>query len=142
MIKVVLTHSKAKAPIRSNAQAAGLDLHADISVDIPPGKSALVPCGFKMAIPDGYVGLIWARSKLAAKMGLQSGAGVVDSDYRGEVHVLLFNHSDKTQEIRVGDRIAQMLIQKVDLWEPEIVDSLEDTLRGCEGITSSELRLR
>ena len=88
-----------------------------------------------MAIPTGMVGLIWPRSKLAAKMGLDILAGVIDSDYRGEIMVSLLNTSDKIVELRKGDKCAQMIIQKHYSNLPlELADNLDDTSRGNAGI--------
>ena len=97
-------------PSQSTAGSGGLDLYARESVTVPTGGRDLIPVGFSVAIPDGYVGLVWPRSGKAVKEGLDTGAGVIDSDYRGEVHVLLFNHSEVPRYVRVGERIAQMVV--------------------------------
>ena len=96
-----------------------------------------------MSMPRGYVGLIWPRSKLAAKMGIDVLAGVVDSDYRGELHVSLLNTGLDPVEIQTGDKVAQLIIQKhyADM-EISIVDDLDRTSRGSDGINCSEMRLR
>jgi len=83
------------------------------------------------------VGLIWPRSGLAIKHSLDCGAGVIDSEYRGEVKVLLFNHSDMDYAIQPGDRIAQLLVQKVERMDFVPVDQLEDTDRGGNGFGST-----
>jgi deoxyuridine 5'-triphosphate nucleotidohydrolase len=96
-----------------------------------------------MAIPPGLVGLIWPRSKLAAKHGLDVLAGVVDADYRGEVMISLLNTGDKTVELRKGDKVAQMILQPYLSWIPlDLVDTLPGTERGGDGINSNEMRLR
>ena len=87
----------------------------------------LVDTGIRLALPDGHVGLIWPRSGMAVKHGIDCGAGVIDSQYRGEVKVLLFNHSDGEYFIQQGDRIAQLLIQKVETVEFQPVDDLDAT---------------
>ena len=97
-------------PSKSTAGSGGLDLYARESVTVPTGGRDLIPVGFSVAIPDGYVGLVWPRSGKAAKEGMDTGAGVIDSDYRGEVHVLLFNHSEVPRYVHIGERIAQMVV--------------------------------
>ena len=97
-------------PTQSTAGSGGLDLYASEAVTVPPGERCVVPAGFSVAIPEGYVGLVWPRSGRAVKEGMDTGAGVIDSDYRGEVQVLLFNHSPMPSHIHVGDRIAQMVV--------------------------------
>jgi deoxyuridine 5'-triphosphate nucleotidohydrolase len=90
-----------------------------------------------MALPDGHVGLIWPRSGLAVKHSIDCGAGVIDAKYRGEVKVLLFNHSDDDFTIEPGDRIAQLLVQKVESVKFAPVDSLEETARNKAGFGST-----
>ena len=97
-------------PTQSTAGSGGLDLYAREAVTVPPGGRSLIPAGFSVAIPDGYVGLVWPRSGKAVKEGMDTGAGVIDPDYRGEVQVLLFNHSRMPSHIHIGDRIAQMVV--------------------------------
>lgn len=121
--------------------AAGADLYACIpeKITINPGETCLVPTGISVEIPEGYAGLIYARSGLASKKGLAPAnkVGVVDADYRGQVFVALFNHSKKSQEIENGERIAQLVIApflKADFNE---VDELSDTVRGEGGFGST-----
>jgi dUTP pyrophosphatase len=90
-----------------------------------------------MAIPEGYVGLIWPRSGMAYKYGLDVFAGVIDSGYRGDIGVILYNSQYNSYEINKGDRIAQILIQKVEDFELVEVDDLEDSQRGKGGFGSS-----
>ena len=104
---------------------------------IPPRDRLLVTTGIHLEIPEGYVGLIWPRSGLAVKKGIDCGAGVIDSHYRGEVKVLLFNHSDKEFQIEQGDRIAQLLIQKVERVQFLPVDRLSETTRSQMGFGST-----
>lgn len=142
-IKVVKRHPDAVVPSLANQNDAGLDLTTIESVTIPAGKQALVKTGLSFGLPVGTVGLIWPRSKLAAKYGLDVMAGVVDQPYTGEVMVSLINHSDKDVELRKGDRIAQLLVQPVMSGLPIVeVDSLEETSRGAAGINDAEMRLR
>lgn len=126
-------------PLPSHASygAAGADLMASVPERIMPGQLAVIPTGFAWAIPDGYVGMIRPRSGLAAKHGIDVLAGVVDSDYRGEVKVVLINHGDRPVVFHKGDRIAQMVIQPVIMSEIEEVSELDDTERGAGGFGST-----
>ena len=95
-----------------------------------------------MSMPKGYVGLIWPRSKLAAKMGIDVLAGVVDSDYRGEIMISLLNTGFNSVEIKSGDKVAQMIIQKhYSDMQINVVEDLDKTMRGKAGVNSSEMRL-
>ncbi len=143
MININLLHEEAVTPTRGSKESAGLDLHTIESVTIPPGQRALLKTGLAMSMPAGYVGLIWPRSKLAAKMGIDVLAGVVDSDYRGEIMISLLNTGLDPVEIKTGDKVAQMIIQRhhSDM-QINIVEDLDETMRGKAGVNSSELRLR
>lgn len=136
-VKIKLLHPKAQAPRRASAEAAGYDIFCNEHVTLKPGARALISTGFAMAIPAGMVGLIWPRSGLAGKHGVDSLAGVVDSDYRGEVKVALINHGDAVVEFKPGDRVAQMLIQHVYQQPVAVVDELDDTQRGAGGFGST-----
>ena len=141
-IKIKKLHQDARMPELGSADAAGLDLFLIEHADIQPGQRALLRTGIAMAIPSGMVGLIWPRSKLAAKLGLDVLAGVIDSDYRGEIMVSLLNTSDRIVELRKGDKCAQMLIKQHFSWLPmELVTDLPETDRGNSGVNSLELRL-
>ena len=143
MININLLHEDAATPTRGSKESAGLDLHTIESVTIPTGQRALLKTGLAMSMPAGYVGLIWPRSKLAAKMGIDVLAGVVDSDYRGEIMISLLNTGLDPVEIKAGDKVAQMIIQRhhSDM-QINIVEDLDETMRGKAGVNSSELRLR
>ena len=143
MININLLHENAKLPSRGSDESAGLDLHTIESVIIPPKHRALLSTGIAMSMPLGYVGLIWPRSKLAAKMGIDVLAGVVDSDYRGEIMISLLNTGFNSVEIKSGDKVAQMIIQKhhSDM-QINIVDDLDNTMRGKSGVNSTEMRIR
>jgi dUTP pyrophosphatase len=93
--------------------AAGADLRAAESVTLPAGGRAAVATGVSVEIPAGYVGLVWPRSGLAVRHGIDTLAGVIDSDYRGEVKVVLVNHGPEPWAVAPGDRIAQLLVQPV-----------------------------
>ncbi len=116
---------------------AGADLTASENTVIPAKDRSLVGTGIRLEIPDGHVGLIWPRSGLAVKKGIDCGAGVIDSCYRGEIKVLLFNHSDTEFQIEPGDRIAQILIQKVERVQFIPVDELSQTTRSEGGFGST-----
>ena len=93
--------------------AAGADLRAAEALTLAPGARAAVATGISVEIPPGHVGLVWPRSGLAVRQGIDTLAGVIDSDYRGEVKVVLVNHGTEPVAIAAGDRIAQLLVQPV-----------------------------
>lgn len=136
-MKIKRLSESASLPTRANKSDAGWDLYADEDMEIYPSTRATVSTGVSMAIPDGCVGLIWPRSGLAVKSGIDVFAGVVDSGYRGEVKVCLYNCGEKTFQIEPGDRIAQILIQKIEDVELVETDNLETTQRGDDGFGSS-----
>lgn len=137
-LPVKLLTETAKLPDKANLFDAGLDLYCDEDVIvIASGERKLISTGISMAIPKGFVGLIWPRSGHAVKSGIDTMAGVIDSGYRGEVKVLLVNHSEKVQIFRKGDKIAQILIQRIDDFTPAIYNDLDDTNRGDKGFGSS-----
>jgi dUTP pyrophosphatase len=100
-------------PDYATAGAAGADLRASEALTLAPGERAAVPTGLSLEIPPGHVGLVWPRSGLAVRSGIDTLAGVIDSDYRGEVKVVLVNHGREPVAIAKGDRIAQLLVQPV-----------------------------
>ena len=120
---------------------AGADLRATEDMTIYPGERKLVPTGVYMALPEGYVGLIHPRSGLAFNYGITvlNTPGTIDSGYRGEIKVLLINlgHFDRPFEIKAGDRIAQLVIQKYETAQFHLVDSLDETDRGEGGFGST-----
>lgn len=120
-------------PTRAHAGDAGVDLCTTQDVILEPGERVLVGTGVAVALPVGTVGLIHPRSGLAAKTGLSvvNTPGTVDAGYRGEIKVCLINHDPRTPiELRRGDRIAQLLVQRVELVDFLEVDSLDETTRG------------
>lgn len=137
MIKVKRLTSTATIPTRGSEQAAGLDLYADNEHTVLPNCVSVVPTGIAMAIPDGFVGLVWPRSGLACKYGVQTLAGVIDSDYRGEIKVALTTCTKTTMRINKGDRVAQLLIMPVSMLQCVEVDSMDDTARGACGFGST-----
>ena len=104
---------------------------------IAPRSRDLVATGLSLEIPEGYAGLIWPRSGPAVKLGLDCGAGVIDSHYRGEIKVLLFNHSDNEIFIQSGDRIAQLIIQKIEAVKFIASNQLSETVRNTDGFGST-----
>ena len=140
-IAVKILREGAKLPTYGSPEAAGADLYACLEeeVVIAPGKTAFVPTGFAMAVPKGCAGLIYARSGLACKRGLAPAnkVGVIDSDYRGEIMVALYNHGTEPQTVSHGERIAQMVITPVLTPDYGWAESLEDTQRGQGGFGST-----
>jgi dUTP pyrophosphatase len=127
-------------PTRAHPDDAGVDLCTTEDVILEPGERVLVGTGIAVALPTGTVGLIHPRSGLAAKTGLSivNTPGTVDAGYRGEIKVCLINHDPRTAiELRRGDRIAQLLVQRVELVDFVPVESLDDTARGAGGYGSS-----
>ena len=101
-------------PVYSSPEAAGADLNAAEDLTLGAGEWASVGTGLQVEIPPGHVGLVWPRSGLAVRHAIDTLAGVIDSDYRGEVRVVLVNHGREAYRIAAGDRIAQLLIQRVE----------------------------
>jgi dUTP pyrophosphatase len=124
-------------PSYASEGAAGADLRASETVILSPGERAAVRTDLQLEIPAGHVGLIWPRSGLAVGQGVDTLAGVVDSDYRGELRVVLINHGDETLVIRTGDRVAQLLIQKVERVAFVRSAALAPSERGEGGFGSS-----
>ena len=124
-------------PQYATAGAAGADLRASVDTTLEPGERAAVPTGIRVEIPPGHAGLIWPRSGLAVRHGIDTLAGVIDSDYRGEVAVVLVNHGAEPVRIAAGDRIAQLLVQKVERARFEAVAALEATARADGGFGST-----
>lgn len=133
----IVCADKTLMPTRAHAADAGLDLKCGErhGVTLVPGERALVDTGVKVAIPAGYVGLVHPRSGWAHRYGItvNNAPGTVDAGYTGTIKVNLINHGQDAVSIGYGDRIAQLLVQRVELPEVEIVDSLDTTTRGTAG---------
>ena len=133
--------SSATVPSYGSACAAGADLYAceDAPVTVAAGETVLIHTGIAMAIPDGYVGLIYARSGLATKKGLAPAnkVGVIDSDYRGEIMVALHNHGSTAQTVEHGERIAQIVFTPYVAADFSVTDELDSTERGAGGFGST-----
>ena len=133
--------AQAAMPSYGSAEAAGADLYAclETAVEIAAGGTAMIPTGLAMELPEGTVGLVYARSGLASKKGLAPAnkVGVIDSDYRGEVMVALHNHSAQAAVVEPGERIAQLVVAPVLRAAFAEADALSDTVRGEGGCGST-----
>ncbi|NXY20671.1 DUT protein, partial [Atrichornis clamosus] len=125
------------APSRGSARAAGYDLYSAYDCVIPPMEKAVVKTDIQIALPSGCYGRVAPRSGLAAKHFIDVGAGVIDEDYRGNVGVVLFNFGKETFEVKKGDRIAQLICERIYYPELEEVEALDDTERGKGGFGST-----
>ncbi len=143
-IKVKKLRKNAKFPTYGTEFAAGADLYAalDEETKILPGETKFIPTGLAMELPDGYVGLVFARSGLSCKQGLAPAnkVGVIDSDYRGELVVALHNHSNEERKVVAGDRIAQYVVMPYTYGLFEEVKDLSETQRGEGGFGSTGKR--
>ena len=140
-IQIKKLHDSAKLPVYSSEGAAGADLYTLLENDfvIKPQETALIPTGISMSIPSGYVGIIYARSGLATKLGLvlANQAGIIDSDYRGEIMVAIYNRSNVERIITNHQRIAQIVITSYVEANFEEIDKLASTSRGEGGFGST-----
>jgi len=132
----------ATVPKRSSEGAVGYDLASARDTVVPARGKALVPTDLAMAIPLGVYGRIAPRSGVAWKNHIDVGAGVIDRDYRGNVGVVLFNHGGEDFKISVGDRVAQLILERVAIAEVEETEELTDTLRGTDGFGSTGISKR
>ena len=142
-IEIQLLDPDIEIPSYAKPGDAGLDLRSRVDMKLEPGMRALVPTGLAIAIPEGYVGLVHPRSGLAIKNGISmvNTPGTIDSGYRGEIAVILINHDrGETFEIKRGDRIAQLVIQQVEIAELVAVEELPTSQRGAGGFGSSGVR--
>ena len=142
VVKVQKLTDGARLPVYGSRGAAGADLCACLgnnTLVIEPHKWAMVPTGIAIALPVGFEAQVRPRSGLAAKKGITvlNSPGTVDSDYRGEVRVILINHSDEPFVIKDGDRIAQMVIARHESACFEVVETLDETERGAGGFGST-----
>ncbi|KHG25298.1 Deoxyuridine 5'-triphosphate nucleotidohydrolase -like protein [Gossypium arboreum] len=137
LLKVKKLSEKAVLPSRGSPLAAGYDLSSATDTKVPARGKALIPTDLSIAIPEGTYGRVAPRSGLAWKHSIDVGAGVIDADYRGPLGVILFNHSDVDFEVKVGDRIAQLIIEKIMTPDVLEVDDLDSTTRGAGGFGST-----
>lgn len=137
----IINQSNNPLPKYQTSQSAGMDLHANLSeaIILQPGERKLIPTGLFMELPEGYEAQVRPRSGLALKHGVTvlNSPGTIDADYRGEIQVLLINHSDLDFEINHGERIAQMVIAKHEQVNWIENESLNNTERGAGGYGSS-----
>lgn len=127
----------AHLPTQANSSDAGWDLYASEYATVPAKQRNTVKTGIALEIPDGMAGLIWPRSGLSVKRGIDVLAGVIDSGYRGEIMVCLYNTSDEDVEINRGDRIAQIIFQEVPLVVMHKQEALGSSQRGDNGFGST-----
>ena len=140
-LKIKKLDKRATIPTYGTSDSAGADLYAllDNEITIKPQETVIIPTGLSMAIPKGYVGLIYARSSLGTKKGLAPAnkVGVIDADYRGEIKVVLFNQSKINQIVAPQERIAQIVITPFLQVKFQESDELDDTERGSGGFGST-----
>lgn len=139
-LKIKKLDNDVNLPSYAHDYDAAFDLPSRVNITLKPGKKEIVKTGLSMAIPNGYAGLIWDRSGLAAKNSLHVMAGVIDSGYRGEIGVVMINLGQEDFEIEKNMRIAQMLIQKVELPTISEVEELDETTRNEGGFGSTGLK--
>lgn len=136
-LQVKKLHQEARFPTRACEGDAGLDLYAIEDRVVTPGQRVVIGTGIALGIPYGAVGLIWDKSGIASKSGMKVMGGVIDAGYRGEIRVVLTNLGENAYLVHIGDKIAQILIQKVELLSVEEVDELPDTERDEQGFGST-----
>jgi dUTP pyrophosphatase len=134
---VVCLNENAMLPVRATFGAAGYDLYSDSDGVVPAHSRVLVGTSISIHIPRGYCGQIWSRSGFSVKSGIETGAGIIDSDYRGELKVLLYNHTNTNFKYAKNTRIAQILLVPVHLPDVHEVSVLSETNRGAGGFGSS-----
>ena len=140
IVKVKRLCNNARLPVRGSTRAAGYDLAAAQSAVVPARGKLLVKTGLSMSMPSGCYGRIAPRSGLALKKFIDVGAGVIDEDYRGEIGVVLFNFGNDDFEVNMGDKVAQLIFEKIKTPEVVETDSLEETGRGDRGYGSTGIQ--
>ncbi len=140
MLKVVLLTENGKLPTRGSKLSAGFDLYSAEDKQIPKNGRGIIKTDLAIQIPSKTYGRIAARSGLAIKNGIQIGAGICDSDFRGNISVIIFNHSNTIFTVEKGDRIAQMVIEKI--CQPQIIEvkKLKRTGRDGAGFRSTGIK--
>ncbi|XP_069686036.1 deoxyuridine 5'-triphosphate nucleotidohydrolase [Periplaneta americana] len=137
VLRFVKLTEKAFPPVKGSAKAAGFDLRSAYDAVVPARGKELIKTDLQIQLPAGCYGRVAPRSGLALKHHIDVGAGVVDEDYRGNVGVVLFNHSDQPFKISRGDRVAQLICQKIFYPDLKEVEELEETERGQNGFGST-----
>lgn len=136
-LRIKKLHPEATLPKYALPNDAGMDIFSNETTVINSGERKLISTGISMAIPAGFVGLVWDKSGIASKHGIKTMAGVIDSGYRGEVKILVHNLSDSSFQVEKGSKIAQLLIQPVHQLEIKEVEELDSTERGADGFGST-----
>ena len=139
-VQVKKLSADARVPTKGSAKAAGHDQYASEGTEIPAGEQVMVETGIAIQLPHNTYGRIAPRSGLAVKHRLATNAGVIDSDYRGEVKVVLVNQGNQPYQVEQGDRIAQLIIEKINNKELQEVAELDDTIRGNQEFGSSNTK--
>lgn len=137
VLKYMKVIPEAYAPTKGSMKAAGYDLKSAFNTIVPARGKALVDIGLKVELPEGCYGRIAPRSGLAVENFIAIGAGVVDEDYRGVLKVVLFNHSNVDFEVKAGDRIAQLICEKIYYPDLKEVEQVKETERGDDGFGST-----
>eukprot|EP00088_Acartia_fossae_P070812 TRINITY_DN9573_c0_g1_i2.p1 TRINITY_DN9573_c0_g1~~TRINITY_DN9573_c0_g1_i2.p1 ORF type:complete len:175 (+),score=55.45 TRINITY_DN9573_c0_g1_i2:2-526(+) len=137
VLQVAKLTEKAIIPTRGSQKAAGYDLYSAYDYQIPPRGKILAKTDIQIKVPHGTYGRVAPRSGLAWKQHIDIGAGVVDEDYRGNVGVVMFNHSEVQVDIKAGDRIAQLVCEKICYPDIKVLDTLDETERGEGGFGST-----
>jgi deoxyuridine 5'-triphosphate nucleotidohydrolase len=139
MLHVCKLSNSAIIPTRGTPGSAGYDLYSAVAIDIPAHGKALIPIDISLGLPEGTYGRIAPRSGLSHQSFIDVGAGVVDRDYRGNIHVLLFNFGESTFTVSKGDRIAQLILERIAIVVIQEVDVLPDesSIRGGGGFMST-----
>ena len=137
-MKIKLIYNNSKIPTKGSKQAAGYDLYSLYDYYVYPHEKTVIKTGVVMEIPTGFYGRIEPRSGLAIRNGIDVLAGIIDSDYRGEISVILYNtDKERTFSIKMGDRIAQIIFEKHYSFDFEVVEKLEESQRGDSGFGST-----
>lgn len=139
VLRVVRLSPGARLPERASAGAIGYDLRASTPARVPARGRVLVSTGLAIALPPGTYGRVAPRSGLASKKCVDVGAGVIDPDYRGELHILLVNDADRDFFVEIGDRVAQLIVERAATPPVVETDRLDDTARGSDGFGSTLL---
>jgi len=137
ILEVAKLTEHAIIPTRGSAAAAGYDLYSAYDLVIPPKGKALAKTDIQIKVPHGTYGRIAPRSGLSWKNHIDIGAGVVDEDYRGNVGVVMFNHADVEFVVKRGDRVAQLVCEKISYPDLQVLDTLDETVRGVAGFGST-----
>jgi dUTP pyrophosphatase len=136
-LKVKKLNPLAKLPVYAHLGDAGMDVFSSEHISVGPGQYLAIATGIAIEIQKGYVGLIWDKSGLSTNHGLKVLGGVIDSGYRGEIRIGIINLSKKVYTFEVGDKVAQMLIQKIEIPKIGETQSLSETKRGSKGFGST-----